>query len=949
MSVERRRKAVRQKRAGGRIPLRAYVAGLVVLFMAVAAVNVVYQRQASLRNARQSALAGAGYAAQVAADQIGATLTTARAEVAAVATQPTIRQAFGPAGATGCALQFGGAAEFSTGHINIVRADGAVVCSSLPPRRSPGYAGAKWLAAALKGPVLSAPTADARTGQQTVVIAAPVPGKGAVAVFLNLAPLGPTLATELGGASSREFVVTTTTTAGAVVLARSIQPGAWAGKPVAGTPFAGAAGQADHRDLNGTPRLYGQAVVPGIGWRVFAGAGAAATYAAASALSDRQILITLIGLAVLFAAALVLYRRVARPIAVLAAGVRAATAHLPAGPVPVAGPAEVAALAGDVNQLIAAAGRELEASSQLAAVAESSADAILGMTPDGVITSWNAGAEQIFGYTRQEMTGTGLAVLVGPGRAGGLPALLERVGGGETVTQAETKARRKDGTLIDVTYTMSPLRGADGAVTGAASVARDVTERNRAEADRQALEHRLRQSERLESLGQLASGIAHDFNNLLSAIMNYAAFVAAETTEKPEVRADVQQIQSAAERAARLTRQLLTFARREPVQAQPLDLAAIVDDVRNLLSRSIEAHIELIIELAADLPAIVADRGQVEQVLLNLAINARDAMPGGGSLTITTSLAELDEAYCGAHPGARPGRYAELAVADTGTGMSAEVVSPHLRPLLHHQARGPGHRPGTVHRVRHHHRGRRQHQRRLRTRGRHHLPPVLSHRCLGRHPGRPRGRGPGHAAGHGERADDPGGRRRTRGAGRGRADPARPRLRHARGRQLRAGHHPGREPRAPAPADRLRHAPHVRRCPGRPHHRAQARGAGALHDRLRPGRITRRQRPSRQDPEALHGPDPAPSRPAGPERRMTAPSGATGGAWLVRGGRAAGEAVDEDVDEKLEALVGVGEGELVGRGAGPAAPVAGAGLSLLVIPLVSVVLAAVSEVALTES
>jgi PAS domain S-box-containing protein len=689
MSVERRRKAVRQKRAGGRIPLRAYVAGLVVLFMAVAAVNVVYQRQASLRNARQSALAGAGYAAQVAADQIGTTLTTARAEVAAVATQPSIRQAFGPAGATGCALQFGGAAEFSTGHIDIVRADGAVVCSSLPPRRSPGYAGAKWLAAALKGPVLSAPTADARTGQQTVVIAAPVPGEGAVAVFLNLGPLGPTLATELGGASSREFVVTTTTTAGAVVLARSIQPGAWAGKPVAGTPFAGAAGQASHRDLNGTPRLYGQAVVPGIGWRVFAGASAAATYAAANALSDRQILITLIGLAVLFAAALMLYRRVARPIAVLAAGVRAATAHLPAGPVPVAGPAEVAALAGDVNQLIAAAGRELEASSQLAAVAESSADAILGMTPDGVITSWNAGAEQIFGYTRQEMTGTGLAVLVGPGRAGGLPTLLERVGGGETVTQAETKARRKDGTLIDVTYTMSPLRGADGAVTGAASVARDVTERNRAEADRQALEQRLRQSERLESLGQLASGIAHDFNNLLSAIMNYAAF-AAETTEEPEVRADVQQIQSAAERAARLTRQLLTFARREPAQAQPLDLAAIVEDVRNLLSRSIEAHIELIIELAADLPAIVADRGQVEQILLNLAINARDAMPGGGSLTITTSLAELDEAYCGAHPGARPGRYAGLAVADTGTGMSAEVVSHIFDPFFTTKPEGQG-------------------------------------------------------------------------------------------------------------------------------------------------------------------------------------------------------------------------------------------------------------------
>ncbi|MGH3205560.1 MAG: hybrid sensor histidine kinase/response regulator [Streptosporangiaceae bacterium] len=677
MRVEHRRAAVRQKRIGGRIPLRAYVAGLIVLFVVVAAVNVVYQRQASFNNARESTLDGAGYAAQTAASQTAAALSEIRVQAAALAAQPDIRQAFGPAAAGGCTLQFGGEGGFTTGHIDIIRSDGTVTCSSLRPAGKTGYQGARWLAAALKGPVLTGPVTDARTGQQVVVVATPVPGEGAVAVLLNLASLGPSLATELGGAGDREFVVT----AGAVVLSRSIQPGAWTGKPVAGTPFAGAVGQAEHRDLDGTLRLYGQAAVPGTGWRVFAGASAAATFGAASALSDRQILITLIGLAVLLAAALVLYRRIARPIAVLAAGVRAATAHLPAGSVPVAGPAEVAALAGDVNQLIAASSRELEARSQLAAVAESSADAIMGMTPDGRVTSWNAGAERIFGYSRQEMTGISIAVLTGPGRSAGLPAVLERVGGGETVTQAETKAVHKDGTLIDVTYTLSPLRGAGGAVTGAASVVRDVTERNRAEANRQALEHRLRQSERLESLGQLASGVAHDFNNLLAAIMNYAEF-AAETTENPEVRADVQQIQSAAERAARLTRQLLTFAQREAPQTRPLDLAAIVDDIRNLLSRSIGAHIELIVELAAGLPAIVADRGQVEQVLLNLTINARDAMPGGGSLTITTSLAELDEAFCGTHPGARPGRYAELAVADTGTGMSAEVISHIFDPFF---------------------------------------------------------------------------------------------------------------------------------------------------------------------------------------------------------------------------------------------------------------------------
>jgi PAS domain S-box-containing protein len=689
MGVERWQAAVRRTRAGKRIPLRAYVAGLIVLFMAVAAVNVVYQRQASLHNARESALASAGYAARTAASQTGAALGAVRVQVAALAAQPTIRQAFGPAAAAGCTLQFGGAGGFSTGHIDIVRADGTVTCSSLRPGERPGYRGEAWLAAALKSPTLTGPVVDARTGQQVVVVTAPVPGEGAVAVFLDLASLGPGLATELGGASNRELVVTTATAAGAVVLTRSIQPRAWAARPVAGTAFAGAAGQAEHRDLDGTLRLYGQAVVPGAGWRVFAGSSAAAAFAAASALSDRQILITLTGLAVLFAAALLLYRRIARPIAVLAAGVRAATAQLPAGPVPVAGPAEVAALAGDVNQLIAASGRELEARSQLAAITESSADAIIGLTRDGVVTSWNAAAERIYGYSRQEMTGSGIAAILTPGQSGRLPALLDRVRAGQTMTEIETQAQRKDGTLIDVAYTLFPLRGADGTVTGAASVARDVTERNRAEADRQVLEHRVHQSERLESLGQLASGVAHDFNNLLSAIMNYAAF-AAETTEKPEVLADVQQIQSAAERAARLTRQLLTFARREPAQAQPLDLAAVVDDIRNLLSHSIGAHIELIVELADGLPAIMADRGQVEQVLLNLAINARDAMLRGGSLTITTSLAELGEASRGAHPGARPGRYAELAVADTGTGIPAEVISHIFDPFFTTKPEGQG-------------------------------------------------------------------------------------------------------------------------------------------------------------------------------------------------------------------------------------------------------------------
>jgi PAS domain S-box-containing protein len=657
--------------------------GLVALFALVAGADVVYQREAAASDARQASHAAAQFGATTAAREIAADLDAARTQVAALASNPEIRQAF--AAPAGCTLQFGGSGAFSTGHLDLVRSDGTVACSSLASRKLPGYAGATWLTAALKGPALVGPVVDVRTGGQAVVVAAPVPGTGTAIAVLDFGPLGPTLASTLGGYRHLEYVVTSAD--GSLVLARSVDPAAWIGKPVAGTPFAGAAGQAEHRDLSGTSRLYRQAVVPKVGWLVFAGQSTAGALAAANQLSNRELVITLAGLALLLVSALVLYRRIARPIASLSAGVRAATEHLlaehlPAQPVRVAGPAEVSALSDDFNHLITAANRELDARSQLAAIAESSADAILGITLDGVVTSWNTGAERMSGYSREEMIGNNLSTLVPPGQTSDLTSILASMRAGERWERPlETIRLRKDNSILDLSYTLSPIRDASGTVTGAAMVARDVTERNRAEAERRALEHRLHQSERMESLGQLAGGVAHDFNNLLAAIMNYAGFVAEETA-KPEVRADAEEIQAAAERAARLTKQLLIFSQREKTETDALDLNAIVADIRNLLSRSIGTHIELQVNRAADLPAIKADRGQIEQVLLNLAINARDAMPEGGTLTIETSLAELDDAYASAHPGARPGRYVKLAVGDTGTGMSADVAARIFEPFF---------------------------------------------------------------------------------------------------------------------------------------------------------------------------------------------------------------------------------------------------------------------------
>ncbi|MGD0685076.1 MAG: PAS domain S-box protein [Streptosporangiaceae bacterium] len=353
-----------------------------------------------------------------------------------------------------------------------------------------------------------------------------------------------------------------------------------------------------------------------------------------------------------------------------------------------------------------AASRDFELA-RLAAIVESSDDAIIGKTLDGTITSWNAGAEQMYGYASAEMLGRNVSELIPPDRPSELVPLLDRLGRGGRVGPFETKRVRKDGSIIDVSVCISPIRDAGGTVIGASTVARDMTERNLAEAERQAMARELHQSERLEILGQLAGGIAHDFNNMLAAILSYAGFVAEETADRPTVQADAEQIQAAALRAARLTRQLLIFSSREVSQPEALDLNAIITGIHELLSASIGSHIDLRVDLTADLGAIMADRSQVEQILLNLVINARDAMQEGGTLTIRTSLLEPGAVPVPRpgdgrgrprpgdgsglpQPGGSTGQYVELAVSHTGTGISADVAPRIFEPFFTTKPLGQG-------------------------------------------------------------------------------------------------------------------------------------------------------------------------------------------------------------------------------------------------------------------
>ena len=325
----------------------------------------------------------------------------------------------------------------------------------------------------------------------------------------------------------------------------------------------------------------------------------------------------------------------------------------------------------------------------LAAVVESSDDAIVAKTLDGTVTAWNPGAERMYGYHADEAIGRNISLITPPAERAELAGIMLRIGRGERIEHHETRRIRKDGTVLDVSVSISPIHDDTGIVIGASAIAHDVTERKHTEAARRDLAERSQQAQRLQSLGQLAGGIAHDFNNLLAIILNYSDFIAAQTAEGSAVRADAEKIHVAGERGTALTRQLLVFARGEPTSTEVFDLNVVVAEAQSLLERTIGAHIALVTKPATTPVLINADRGQIHQILLNLAINSRDAMPDGGTLLIEVITADLDE-NADLQPVLPRGTYARLLVSDTGVGMSAEVAQHILEPFFTTKPKGQG-------------------------------------------------------------------------------------------------------------------------------------------------------------------------------------------------------------------------------------------------------------------
>jgi PAS domain S-box-containing protein len=321
--------------------------------------------------------------------------------------------------------------------------------------------------------------------------------------------------------------------------------------------------------------------------------------------------------------------------------------------------------------------------SRLAAVVESSQDAIVSLTSLGIIRTWNRGAERIFGYSAEEATGRSILFLSPPDRSAEGSTLLERVARADRIEHFETIRVKKDGTQIHVALTFSPIKDSDGRVVGVSSVARDVTESKHMEA-------MLRQSQKMEAVGQLAGGVAHDFNNLLGVILGYTGLMLDRLGLDDPQRKSIEEIQKAGDRAALLTRQLLAFSRKQVLQPKVIDLNAVVAGAEKLLQRLIGENIELRAVLNPELCRVKADPGQIEQIIMNLAVNARDAMPSGGKLTIETSNMEFDEAYTAQHPSTRTGPHVMLAVTDTGCGMDAETKAHMFEPFFTTKEFGKG-------------------------------------------------------------------------------------------------------------------------------------------------------------------------------------------------------------------------------------------------------------------
>jgi PAS domain S-box-containing protein len=401
-----------------------------------------------------------------------------------------------------------------------------------------------------------------------------------------------------------------------------------------------------------------------------------------------------VGFVLALAAGLIFSRRTSKPLMDMASAARDIAAGDWNRQVPVRGSAEAETMASAFNEMTTSlrdqAERLKSSYQRFSTVTQSARDAIISTDQHGNITFWNRSAEHVFGYSEHEVLGEPLTMLMAEADREGYTAALptpadDDLALGHTI---EVTGLRKDGGLFPSEFSLAALRGPQGLALTA--IVRDVSERKLAQEVLHQRDEQLRQSQKMEAIGRLAGGVAHDFNNLLMAIRGYAELLIQGFDEQDERREDAGEILKASDRAAGLTRQLLAFSRRQVITQQAVALDQLVEETKNMLQRLIGEDVKLVTEVWPGLTPVLADRTQVEQILVNLVVNGRDAMPSGGTITIELRNIELDKVGVAAHPGLAPGDYVEMSIADTGAGMDSETASRVFEPFFTTKENGKG-------------------------------------------------------------------------------------------------------------------------------------------------------------------------------------------------------------------------------------------------------------------
>jgi len=325
--------------------------------------------------------------------------------------------------------------------------------------------------------------------------------------------------------------------------------------------------------------------------------------------------------------------------------------------------------------------RAEEARSHLAALVESSDDAIISKTLDGTIMSWNAGAERLYGYSAAEAVGHPVSLIVSPDHSGEVPAILERIKRGERINHFDTVRVRKDGQRIDVSLTVSPIKDATGQILGASVIARDITEQKRANEEIRVMTQQLWQAAKLASVGELAASIAHELNTPLATVSLRVESVLARTPVDDPRRKALEIIDQETKRMGELVANLLQFSRRGDGQVSTVDIHQELTKAVELIYHQLRKRLVTVVqEFAPDTPIIYADRQKLRQVFLNLLTNASDAMPQGGTLTLRAAPATLDNGT--------PAVLIEFA--DNGVGIPAENLEKIMEPFFTTKEEGKG-------------------------------------------------------------------------------------------------------------------------------------------------------------------------------------------------------------------------------------------------------------------